>query len=437
MHIGMRLLHPTAAGHSVIITRQQVQLFTSEPYHSAPDIYYECLLESTLSGKLLSWWYSASVVVVLPCWVDCTHQAALNPVCAASAHLPCELQHIKRAKSERAFTGVTSCISECGCYLVPGDGHDRCLSCLGIKVAFVDESCSHCGKISIEELRTRLYFLQRGRVPVPLPWSRAPPGSSWGSATSGSSWAGLTVMVRNSLWSCWRNRLDIHMVPLVSFGAPPDDRCRLLHRRVSQTFLEMMIRLHYHILGGQRCRIRVRKWWLCLPGPPRRSREETSTASRTLEVGRLIFRGGSRWFSGPHPGTFLSGSAWWGHWVEDGTFHCPKQPQLHVLPHHPQRWGSAGVYGDPTGGTVCCDAIVSKYRSHLAWESVAPLPWPAVLMRPEGKLPLPYMLWHCCRFIRTRHWGTCTREGMTQKFSKSFVPLLTSRYEQWRSLHGL
>ncbi len=219
MHIGMRLLHPTAAGHSVIITRQQVQLFTSEPYHSAPDIYYECLLESTLSGKLLSWWYSASVVVVLPCWVDCTHQAALNPVCAASAHLPCELQHIKRAKSERAFTGVTSCISECGCYLAPGDGHDRCLSCLGIKVAFVDESCSHCGKISIEELRTRLCFLQRGRVPVPLPWSRAPPGSSWGSATSGSSWAGLTVMVRNSLWSCWRNRLDIHMVPLVSFGA--------------------------------------------------------------------------------------------------------------------------------------------------------------------------------------------------------------------------
>ncbi len=92
------------------------------------------------------------------------------------------------------------CISGSGCYLAPGDGHDRCLSCLGIKEAFVDESCSHCGKITIEELWTRLSFLQRGRVPVPLPWSRAPPGGSWGSATSGNSWAGLTVMVRNSLF---------------------------------------------------------------------------------------------------------------------------------------------------------------------------------------------------------------------------------------------
>ncbi len=39
------------------------------------------------------------------------------------------------------------CVSGCGRYLAPGDGHDRCLSCLGIEhaeAAFVDESCPHC-----------------------------------------------------------------------------------------------------------------------------------------------------------------------------------------------------------------------------------------------------------------------------------------------------
>lgn len=39
------------------------------------------------------------------------------------------------------------CVSGCGHYLAPGDGHNRCLTCLGVKhaeAAFVDESCSHC-----------------------------------------------------------------------------------------------------------------------------------------------------------------------------------------------------------------------------------------------------------------------------------------------------
>ncbi len=93
------------------------------------------------------------------------------------------------------------CVSGCGRYLAPGDGHDRCLSCLGIKhaeAAFVDESCSQCGKMTVAELRTRLRFLQGGGVPVPLPRSRAPPGGSRGGATSGSSRTGLMVTVRNS-----------------------------------------------------------------------------------------------------------------------------------------------------------------------------------------------------------------------------------------------
>ncbi len=69
------------------------------------------------------------------------------------------------------------CISGCGRYLAPGDGHDRCLPCLGIEhaeVAFVDESCSQCGGMTVAGLRTRLHFLQRGGVPVPLPRFRVP-----------------------------------------------------------------------------------------------------------------------------------------------------------------------------------------------------------------------------------------------------------------------
>ncbi len=139
------------------------------------------------------------------------------------------------------------CISGCGRYLAPGDGHDRCLSCLGIEhaeAAFVDESCPHCGGMTVAGLRTRLRFLQRGGVPVPLPRSRVPPGGYRGEATSGSSWAGLTVTVRNSPKTArdppvTGTSLPMELpreragpshggggggVPLVSFGAPPDDR---------------------------------------------------------------------------------------------------------------------------------------------------------------------------------------------------------------------
>ncbi len=136
------------------------------------------------------------------------------------------------------------CVSGCGRYLAPGDGHDRCLSCLGIEhaeAAFVDESCPHCGGMTVAGLRTRLRFLQRGGVPVPLPRSRVPPGGYRGEATSGSSRAGLTVTVRNSPSTArappvTSTSLPMELpreragpshgggVPLLSFGAPPDDR---------------------------------------------------------------------------------------------------------------------------------------------------------------------------------------------------------------------
>ncbi len=96
--------------------------------------------------------------------------------------------------------------------------------------------------MTVAGLRTRLRFLQRGGVPVPLPRSRVPPGGYRGEATSGSSRAGLTVTVRNSPPKTARappvtgTSLPMELpreragpshgggVPLVSFGAPIDDR---------------------------------------------------------------------------------------------------------------------------------------------------------------------------------------------------------------------
>ncbi len=51
-----------------------------------------------------------------------------------------------------------SCVSGCGRFLASSDGHDRCPSCLGYQhaeAALVDESCSHCGNMTIAMLRSR------------------------------------------------------------------------------------------------------------------------------------------------------------------------------------------------------------------------------------------------------------------------------------------
>ncbi len=70
-----------------------------------------------------------------------------------------------------------SCVSGCGRFLTSSDGHDRCPSCLGFKhaeAALVDESCSHCGNMTMAMLRSRYLLASRGGIPLALPRS-----SSW------------------------------------------------------------------------------------------------------------------------------------------------------------------------------------------------------------------------------------------------------------------
>ncbi len=133
------------------------------------------------------------------------------------------------------------CVSGCGRYLAPRDGHECCIACLGLahaEAAFVDESCTHCGKMTVSELRSRLQFLQRGGVPVPLPHS----DPSQRVAASGST-GDLRITVsalpsgnqppRNPHSSCTPQPVELpgerggpsqRCAPSVSFGAPPDDR---------------------------------------------------------------------------------------------------------------------------------------------------------------------------------------------------------------------
>ncbi len=131
------------------------------------------------------------------------------------------------------------CVSGCGRFLSPQDGHDRCLTCLGIQhaeEAFVDGSCSSCGDMTISELRNRLRYVKHGGVP--LPRSGVRPGTR-GAAASGGVRGDLRITVRASPRGVPHPSSAPQPVglpleragtsaeqgtPPVSFGAPPDDQ---------------------------------------------------------------------------------------------------------------------------------------------------------------------------------------------------------------------
>ncbi len=103
----MRLLHPAAADHSMSISRQQVQRIFSFSLRSRADTSFCFWLDHLTAERMNSTSWARSSEDSLAggtalqrswfflCRVDCTHQAALPPVCVTDDHLPCVLQHAK------------------------------------------------------------------------------------------------------------------------------------------------------------------------------------------------------------------------------------------------------------------------------------------------------------------------------------------------------
>ncbi len=325
------------------------------------------------------------------------------------------------------------CVSGCSHYLVPGDGHICCLSCLGIKhteVAFVDESCSHCGGMTVAELPIRLRFLQRGGVPVPLPRSRVPPGGCQGSATSGSSRAGLTVKVRNSPPSralpASGNSLPVELprehagpsqgVPLISFGAPPDDQMSIAASEGESD----------HSGNDD-----------LAPLPPSgQSTVPDSDPKMVAMLARAAERVGLG--GGLHrvlnPRGWMIGFLGWPALVLRAPTRCHSSRRC-IMSSLERGWHlSLREIAPGWSGRLRCNCVQILLSPGTVNRCSPPgpvgtrRPWPAVLMQPAEKLLSPYMLWRCCRFTRPRQWGTCTRVATTQKFRSS--PLTAQQAQQ-------
>ncbi len=131
------------------------------------------------------------------------------------------------------------CPLGCGRFLSVGDGHDRCLQCLGIQhaeAAFVDDSCACCGRMNMTSLRSRLSFL-KGLAPSAATRvgfsgsSRGPPAGALGDprATVRASPPGTSPRTSYSSRSEGPVRLlddfagSSHGMASISFGAPPED----------------------------------------------------------------------------------------------------------------------------------------------------------------------------------------------------------------------
>ncbi len=115
------------------------------------------------------------------------------------------------------------CPSSCGRFLSADDGHDRCLQCLDFQHAddaFMNDSCTCCGRMSMTSLRSHLSFL-KGLAPSAATRagfsgsSREPPAGTLGD---------LRVTVRASpLGTLWLKSLD---------GDSRDEGCFVKNKKV-------------------------------------------------------------------------------------------------------------------------------------------------------------------------------------------------------------
>ncbi len=131
------------------------------------------------------------------------------------------------------------CPSGCGRFLSADDGHDRCLQCLGFQHAedaFVDDSCTCCGRMSLISLRSRLSFM-KGLAPsaatrAGLSASRRSPAGALGDLRVTVRASPPCTPPRTSYSSRSEHPVRFpgdfaglsHRAPSISFGAPSVDR---------------------------------------------------------------------------------------------------------------------------------------------------------------------------------------------------------------------
>ncbi len=142
---------------------------------------FQRISESVCKTANWRWCYGASAVVAVQCCFR-RRAAALHSAVALRPPLGASAQKKNKNKKELIQKSSTSdgrLFKDGGRFLASSDGNDRCPSCLGYQhaeAALVDESCSHCGNMTIAMLRSRCLLAKRGGVsPSPCP-VLAPPG---------------------------------------------------------------------------------------------------------------------------------------------------------------------------------------------------------------------------------------------------------------------
>ncbi len=257
------------------------------------------------------------------------------------------------------------CVSGCGRY--PGaremvtSAASRVWGLAHAEAAFVDESCTHCGRMTISELRSRLQLCKGGGVPVPLPRSN-PHQRVAASGDTGDLRITVSAFPRGT------NPLGtLTLLPLAASRAAGGARwaiSKVVHHAVSferssrwpdvdsciggvsPDFAGDDASAQFTSFGYGGCaRYRYPEMMAMLSRAANRVglRVESSTVP---EPSRLDdwFLGVARAVLSHPPRSFLPGGAWRAHWYVEGTFYCPKPRHWALLPHPPLMAGAAKGY---------------------------------------------------------------------------------------------
>ncbi len=465
----MRSLHPAAADHSVSIRGSRCTALIILSLRSRAVVFHYC--SSWRYEKLheCGRYGTAAVVAVSrenngP-WRQ-SHRSVRWPAPLRASALKEQIS-LKEYTGDRVFLKMSyhPCVSGCGRSLAPQDGHDHCLTCLGIQhaeEAFVDGSCSSCGDMTISELRNRLRCVKHGGVPLPLPRSGVRPGTKRGGTASGGVRGDLRITVRaspsgGSHPSGTPQPAGVPLVrtgtsaewgtPPVSFGASPDDQMSVAASEGEPS-----------LSGDDDSAALPPSGVVALSEP---DPEMTAMLSRAAENVGLVWNPPPRpdpsrldeWFLGGGVALVFSAPlrchsfrkcmrSLQGHGrhlllPEINLVAPPPSPPSMVEP----LWGTRA--SPLWSGLWPCSCVqqslplcgVNRVSPHGPVSTrQASL---AVLIEPVGRRLLPYTPWRYCRSIRPKHWETCTRVGTTWRFYMSCVLRRTSRSERRRWPHSL